>query len=349
MRAGISSSGTLSSADAALRAEPVCSAALRAALPVSASMRRTPAATPQSRQHRDQADVAGAPHMRAAAQLDRPAHACCRPPSPIATTRTSSPYFSPNSARAPEATRVVERHQPRGDGRVLQHDVVGDVLDPLELVGRHRLGMREVEAQPVGRDQRALLRDVIAEHLAQRLVQQMRGGMVAADAPSGARDRPRAAARSPTLSVPCSTLTMMREQVAGLLLRVGDARRARRRAVIVAGVADLAAGLAVERRLVEHHRAALAGFQLGDLLAVAAPARRRRLRRSRSRSRGTRSAPSFSRSANQTVSVRGLARARPGGARLGALALHRVVEAHARSTPMPRARSASCVRSSGKP
>ena len=24
-------------------------------------------------------------------------------PSPIATTRTSSPYFSPNSARAPEA------------------------------------------------------------------------------------------------------------------------------------------------------------------------------------------------------------------------------------------------------
>ena len=41
--------------------------------------------------------------------------------------------------------------------------------------------MREVEAQPVGRDQRALLRHVIAQHLAQRLVQQMRGGMVLAD------------------------------------------------------------------------------------------------------------------------------------------------------------------------
>jgi hypothetical protein len=41
--------------------------------------------------------------------------------------------------------------------------------------------MREVEAQPVGRDQRALLRDVIAEHLAQRLVQQMGRGMVGAD------------------------------------------------------------------------------------------------------------------------------------------------------------------------
>ena len=33
--------------------------------------------------------------------------------SPIETTRTSSPYFSPNSARAPDARGVVERHQPR--------------------------------------------------------------------------------------------------------------------------------------------------------------------------------------------------------------------------------------------
>jgi hypothetical protein len=41
--------------------------------------------------------------------------------------------------------------------------------------------VREVEAQPVGRDQRALLRDVGAEHLAQRLVQQMGGRVVGAD------------------------------------------------------------------------------------------------------------------------------------------------------------------------
>ena len=41
--------------------------------------------------------------------------------------------------------------------------------------------MGEIEAQPVGRDQRALLRDMVAEHLAQRLVQQMGGGMVGAD------------------------------------------------------------------------------------------------------------------------------------------------------------------------
>ena len=55
---------------------------------------------------------------------------------------------------------------------------------------RHRLRMREIETQPVGRNQRALLRDVIAQHLAQRLVQQMRGRVVLPDVRRGARDRP---------------------------------------------------------------------------------------------------------------------------------------------------------------
>ena len=45
-----------------------------------------------------------------------------------------------------------------------------------------RLGMEEIEAQPVGRDQRALLRHVIAQHLAQRLVQQVGGRMVGTEA-----------------------------------------------------------------------------------------------------------------------------------------------------------------------
>ena len=50
------------------------------------------------------------------------------------------------------------------------------------LLGVIGFGMREVEAQAIGRDQRALLRDVLAEHLAQRLVQQMRRRVVGADA-----------------------------------------------------------------------------------------------------------------------------------------------------------------------
>ena len=41
--------------------------------------------------------------------------------------------------------------------------------------------MHEVEAQPVRRHQRAALGDVIAEHLTQRLVQQMRRGVMGAD------------------------------------------------------------------------------------------------------------------------------------------------------------------------
>ena len=94
--------------------------------------------------------------------------------SPIATTRTSSPYFSPNSARAPDARASSSAISRVFDRRILQHDIVGDVLDPLKFLGCHRLGVREVETQPLGRDQRALLRHMIAEHLAQRLVQQMR-------------------------------------------------------------------------------------------------------------------------------------------------------------------------------
>jgi len=42
--------------------------------------------------------------------------------------------------------------------------------------------VREIEAQTLGRDERALLRDVRSEHFAQRRVQQVRGGVVGADA-----------------------------------------------------------------------------------------------------------------------------------------------------------------------
>ena len=47
--------------------------------------------------------------------------------------------------------------------------------------GADRLVVAEVEAQPVGRHQRALLLDVVAQHLAQGPVQQVGGGVVAAD------------------------------------------------------------------------------------------------------------------------------------------------------------------------
>ena len=101
--------------------------------------------------------------------------------SPIATTRTSSPYFSPNSARAPDV-----RASSSPISRVVTSEfwvtiIVGEVFDLFDLLSRHRLRMREIEAQPLGRDQRPLLRDMVAENLPQRFVQQMGRGMVGAD------------------------------------------------------------------------------------------------------------------------------------------------------------------------
>jgi hypothetical protein len=54
--------------------------------------------------------------------------------------------------------------RPRGDRLVLQHDRVGDVLDQASSSAVIGLGCENVEAQAVGRDQRALLRDMVAEH-----------------------------------------------------------------------------------------------------------------------------------------------------------------------------------------
>ncbi len=200
-RAGNSSSGALSSADAAFASSPTWRAALRAVVPV----KRLDAAHARRhaclRRHRDQPDVAGAPHMRAAAQLDRPAHGIAAGLLRIVThgdhAHLVAVFLAEQRARA-GCDGVVDRHQPRGDGRVLQHDVVGDVLDALDLGRAHRLGMGEIETQPVGRDQRALLRDMVAEHLAQRLVQQVGRGVILADgAPARMIDRRAQARRRP--------------------------------------------------------------------------------------------------------------------------------------------------------
>src|SRR5436190_627629 len=60
----------------------------------------------------------------------------------------------------------------------------------------------------------------------------------------------------------------MHDEVAGALLRVGDAE-AHALAAHGADVADLTAGFAVERRLVEDNRAACSGLEAFDLAAVA--------------------------------------------------------------------------------
>ena len=198
-------------------------AALRAALPVSASSRRTPAATPPSATPEMRPISPVRLHMRAAAQFDRPAERVAAEPFAHRDhAHFVAVFFAEQRARAGGA-RIIERHQARRHRGILQHEIVGDVLDLLDLLRRHRLGMREVETQTVGRDQRALLRDVIAEHLAQRLVQQMRRRMVLSGSPCGARDRHRAASAVPAFERALFHHAGMDEQVAGFLLRVGDA------------------------------------------------------------------------------------------------------------------------------
>ena len=77
-------------------------------------------------------------------------------------------------------------------------------------------------------------------------------------------------------------------QVADALLHVGDRRPRRRPPTKRAGVADLAAGFGIERRLVGDDPAGLARLERGDLLAVDHDRRRPGPRRARCRSPGTR-------------------------------------------------------------
>ena len=100
---------------------------------------------------------------------------------PASSTRTMSPYLSPKKAMAPSSHGLGLGGLVVADGVVGQDLVVGEVLDGADLLGGERVGRAEVEAQAVGVDQGALLLDGLAEHLAQRPVEDVGAGVVAAD------------------------------------------------------------------------------------------------------------------------------------------------------------------------
>ena len=206
-------------------------------------MRRTPAELALSRDDLDEADVAGAlacvpPHSSTDHVLLRRSRSA---DSPIETTRTSSPYFSPNSAMAPDCLGVLERHQARLDGRVLQHDGVGERPRPRRSL-RRVIGLvcEKSKRSRSGATSEPFCATCGAEHLAQRLVQQVRRRVV------GARRR---AARMIDLELDglagleaaLLDLAEVHEQIAELLLRVGDAEQRALGAADHALVADLAA------------------------------------------------------------------------------------------------------------
>ena len=140
-------------------------------------------------------------------------------------------------------------------------------LDGRDVLGRQRRGLGDVETQPVGCDERTLLRDVVAQTAAQRFVQQMRGRMVGARAVAALHvdaqfdevaDLDRALRHAAHMDV----------HVAGHFLRIldGDFHAAGREDG--AGIAHLAAGFAVERRLVDDQRDLVAGLGALDFLAL---------------------------------------------------------------------------------
>ena len=260
--------------------------------------------------------------MGAAAQFDRPAERVASTLAHGYDAHLVAILLAEQGAR-PGFARIVHPHHAGDDLAVLQHDVVGDVLDALQFLRRDRLGVREIEAQALRRDQRATLGNVIAEHEAQRLVQQMGRRMVGADrAAPGAIDFE--LQRQAGLERALLHRAEMDEQIARLLLGVGDAET-HALAGQHADIADLAAGFAVKRRLVHHHRAGLAGLQRLDALAV--PDQRRH------DAFGDFGlvAEEFGRAEllaqrKPDLLRRDVTRAGPCGARLGALLVHRVGE-----------------------
>ena len=75
---------------------------------------------------------------------------------------------------------LVDAHD-AGNDRLGSEDLLVDqVLDSLELLGGQGLEVREVKAQVLGRHQRAGLGDMLAQDLLKGGVEQVRGGVVAA-------------------------------------------------------------------------------------------------------------------------------------------------------------------------
>ena len=155
---------------------------------------------------------------------------------------------------------------------------------------RDRLEVHEVEPQAIGRDERARLLDVRAEHLAQRRVQQVRGGVVAARGVAHLGVDLRRHEVAGRAASPAVTRTRCaRGRPARMRARPStDGRRAGRFADDAAGVGHLAAGLEIERRPRERDVAASSRRQRVDRLAPLVEQRHDRHARRRASSRSLR-------------------------------------------------------------
>jgi len=146
----------------------------------------------------------------------------------------------------------VDGHDLGGHRAVLADLFVDDGLDALELLGLDGLEVAEVESQALVVDQGALLMDVIAQHLAQCGVQQVGTGVVQGDA-LAAIGVDLGHERGTDVEAALGHHAVVQEGA----LRLGGVAHGKANAGAFqgAGIADLATGFTVERRLVEDDHA----------------------------------------------------------------------------------------------
>ena len=165
----------------------------------------------------------------------------------MSITRTSSPYFSPNSIMAPVFCASSIGHHARTAVAALARISALTMASTSRIcvVGQRRV-VREVEARLVGIDQRALLLHVRAQHFAQRLVHQVRGRVVAHGAACAHAASTFGRHRVADLQRAGLQHAVMAEHVGLDFLRVVDLEDAAAPIAQLAAVADLAA--AIRRR-----------------------------------------------------------------------------------------------------
>src|SRR6201996_98563 len=167
-----------------------------------------------------------------------------------------------------EVDRFVVAHVMDFRGVVAANLFVDHRFDLRKFVATERLEMREVETQALGRNFRALLRNVFAEQLAQGRMQQMRSRVIEHDRLTARGIHAGLHGVADTQRLVAMPLAGMAEEHTAHLQRVSDLETAGC-AGKRAGVANLATGLSVERCAIEDHQRVFARVQLIELLAAA--------------------------------------------------------------------------------
>ena len=228
--------------------------------PVMASMRRTPAEMLLSE------TILNTPMS--------PVRVTCVPPhssllkSGMETTRTCSPYFSPNKRHRAGGNGLVDRHHIGGDLRVAEDLLVDEPLDFEDFGGIERGVMGEIEAKPRGLDHAAGLLDVRSENLAQGGVQQVSRGVVAHGRPAFGDADFGAQFVANTELAERADLVDGEAGNSGARVFHDGYDLAGMCAVKRSAIADLTAGFGVERRLIENDLGFDTGGEAVDKLLI---------------------------------------------------------------------------------